>query len=49
MNPEQIYLTVFIIGFLLSLFSFLGAALRLPHFHFHGHVHGGGPAKLGAK
>lgn len=40
MNWETFYLTTFVIGFLLSVLSFVGGALRGGHFHFHGHAHG---------
>ncbi len=42
MTWEAVYLVCFIVGFLLSLVSFLGQSV---HFgHFHGHAHGHGPA-----
>lgn len=44
MNLESLYLLCFLVGFLLSLVSFLAGALHLPHVHAsHAHV----PAKLG--
>jgi len=42
MTWAEFYLVCFVVGFVLSLFSFLGGHLHLP-FHFHGgHGHGGG-------
>jgi membrane protein implicated in regulation of membrane protease activity len=45
MNWENFYLATFIVGVSLSVFFFLAGALRLPHFHVHGHAHHGGFAK----
>jgi len=39
MNWENFYLVVFLVGFLLTVVSFLGGMLHMPHFHFH-HGHG---------
>lgn len=39
MSWENFYLVVFLVGFLLTVVSFLGGMLHLPHFHFH-HGHG---------
>ena len=41
MTWAEFYLICFVVGFVLSLFSFLGVHVHLP-FHFHG-GHGGGP------
>jgi hypothetical protein len=48
MNLESFYLITFLVGFVLSVFSFLGGVMHFPHFHWHGfghahgHVHAGG-------
>jgi membrane protein implicated in regulation of membrane protease activity len=42
MNWETFYLTAFVIGFMLSLLSFLSSVIHIPHFHFHGHARGSG-------
>ncbi len=54
MNWEMFYLTCFLVGVTLSLLSFVGGSLHLPHVHFHlshGHMAtphiGGGHAGVG--
>src|ERR1035438_9795467 len=42
MNWETFYLTAFVIGFMLSLLTFLSSVIHIPHFHFHGHARGSG-------
>jgi membrane protein implicated in regulation of membrane protease activity len=42
MNLAAFYFTCFLIGLLLSLVSFIGGRLHLPHFHLH-FAHGGNP------
>jgi len=42
MNWETFYLTTFVIGFMLSLLSFLSSVIHIPHFHFHFHGHARG-------
>jgi len=49
MSWSDIFLLCFVVGFFLSLFSFVGGSLRLPHVHLHGHGAGGaahGPTAL---
>ncbi len=49
MNWSDIFLLCFVVGFFLSLFSFVGGSLRLPHVHVHGHGGSGaahGPTAL---
>ena len=41
MNWSNIFLLSFVVGFAMSLFSFLGGALHLPHLHLHTHGKGG--------
>jgi membrane protein implicated in regulation of membrane protease activity len=45
MTWSDFYLTCFVAGFVLSLLSFLGGSLHLPHVH-HPHLHGG-PVNFG--
>ncbi len=40
MTWENFYLATFLVGFLLSAFSFFAGFLRIPHFHGHHHGHG---------
>jgi len=47
MSWENFYLVAFLVGFLLSAFSFFGGVLHVPHVHLqHGHAHG---PRLGAR
>jgi membrane protein implicated in regulation of membrane protease activity len=46
MTWSDFYLTCFVAGFVLSLVSFLGGSLHLPHVH-HPHLHGGGAFNFG--
>jgi hypothetical protein len=54
MNRAMFYLVCFLVGVALSMVSFVGASLHLPHLHLHlphGHVdlpHVGGPSHPGA-
>ena len=41
MTWSNIFLLSFVVGFVLSMFSFLGGALHLPHVHLHAHGKGG--------
>lgn len=41
MNWSDAFLVCFVVGFTLSLFSFFGGTLHLPHMHFHLHGRGG--------
>ena len=41
MTWTNVFLLSFVVGFVLSLFSFLGGALHLPHVHLHAHGKGG--------
>ena len=43
MTWETFYLTVFLVGFLLSAVSLLAGLVHLPHFHFHAHGHAHAP------
>jgi membrane protein implicated in regulation of membrane protease activity len=47
MTWENFYLATFLVGFLLSAFSFFAGFLRIPHFHGQHHGHGHGAAKGG--
>jgi len=38
MNSPVVYMSCFLIGLILSIVSFIGGSLRLPHLHFHLHL-----------
>jgi membrane protein implicated in regulation of membrane protease activity len=47
MSWEGFYLVVFLVGFLLSVVSYLAGIVHLPYFHFHGPGHPQGTAAKG--